>query len=226
VKIGFPALQVFPRRRGSGGLRSDSQVKRPPPDSAHVGWIDATDENSYSAAVIDARAAGLDCRSCPLCKGKYVGCARRHPTYRLFKLLDHSYDGKLAGFWVVADTYTDPNQPGEALQHVLILVAPNVNSAASRFFGISLRPGSGERNGRGGVSDSGRPERLPAADDLAGIFDSLALPGPEPGAGPAHTVQFAAALSPNDGGVVAAALRKTPGPSRPSVRKRARSTAT
>lgn len=51
-------------------------------------------------------------------------------TYRLFSLLDSSYAGKLADFYLLADVYADSSQPGQTLQHVLA-----VNYDKGRFFG-------------------------------------------------------------------------------------------
>jgi hypothetical protein len=59
------------------------------------------------------------------------------PTARLFQFLDTSYGGKLTDFCVVANTYTNPSQPDQMLQHVL-----QVNYNKTRFFGrfrISVR---------------------------------------------------------------------------------------
>jgi hypothetical protein len=39
-------------------------------------------------------------------------------TLRLFQLLDTSYGGKLAGFYVLGDIYKDPKIPDKELQHV------------------------------------------------------------------------------------------------------------
>jgi hypothetical protein len=63
-------------------------------------------------------------------RGKKEGVSPDDPTYRLFQLLDDSYSGKLTDFYLVADVYGDPNQPGQMLQHVLL-----VNYDKSRFFG-------------------------------------------------------------------------------------------
>jgi hypothetical protein len=52
------------------------------------------------------------------------------PTYRLFQLLDNSYGGKLTDFCLLADTYADPSQPGQMLQHVL-----QVDYDNNRFYG-------------------------------------------------------------------------------------------
>jgi hypothetical protein len=52
------------------------------------------------------------------------------PTYRLFQLLDNAHGGRLTGFYVVADTYTNPAQGGQVFQHVL-----QVDYDQSRFFG-------------------------------------------------------------------------------------------
>jgi hypothetical protein len=41
------------------------------------------------------------------------------PTYRLFNLLDTSYGGKLADFYLFGGVYTDPSHPGQELQHIL-----------------------------------------------------------------------------------------------------------
>lgn len=40
-------------------------------------------------------------------------------TLRLYQLLDDSHDGKLADFYVLADTFKDKDSKGEELQHVL-----------------------------------------------------------------------------------------------------------
>jgi len=39
-------------------------------------------------------------------------------TLRLFQLLDSSYSGKLADFYVIGDVYKDPKVPDKELQHV------------------------------------------------------------------------------------------------------------
>lgn len=41
------------------------------------------------------------------------------PTYRVFNLLDTSYGGKLADFYLFGDVYADPDHPGQELQHIL-----------------------------------------------------------------------------------------------------------
>lgn len=43
------------------------------------------------------------------------------PSLRLFQLLDTSYRGKLVDFYLLADIYKDPNNPGQELQRVLRL---------------------------------------------------------------------------------------------------------
>lgn len=52
------------------------------------------------------------------------------PTYRLFQLLDSSYEGKLPAFYVLADLYKDPNDPTKEFQHVL-----RVNYDKDRAYG-------------------------------------------------------------------------------------------
>ena len=41
------------------------------------------------------------------------------PTVKLFQLLDSSYGGKLGDFYLLADIYPDPKNPGQEVQHVL-----------------------------------------------------------------------------------------------------------
>lgn len=41
------------------------------------------------------------------------------PTVRLFQLLDGSYGGKLGDFYLLADIYPDPKNPGQEFQRVL-----------------------------------------------------------------------------------------------------------
>jgi hypothetical protein len=53
-----------------------------------------------------------------------------NPTQRLFEFLDDSRAGKLADFYVIADTYADPSHPGQQLQRVL-----KVDYDKHRFFG-------------------------------------------------------------------------------------------
>ncbi len=43
------------------------------------------------------------------------------PTFRLFQLLDNSYGGKLADFYMLADIYKDPKNPSQEFQRVLRL---------------------------------------------------------------------------------------------------------
>lgn len=52
------------------------------------------------------------------------------PTYMLYQLLDNSYGGKLADFYVLADLYADPQKPSNQLQHVL-----RVDYDKTRYFG-------------------------------------------------------------------------------------------
>ena len=52
------------------------------------------------------------------------------PTYRLYDLLDKSYDGKLTDFYLLADVYQDADHPGTDLQHIL-----RVQYNKSLFFG-------------------------------------------------------------------------------------------
>jgi len=41
------------------------------------------------------------------------------PTFRLYNLLDSKFNGKLDDFYVLADVFQDPKNPGQAEQHVL-----------------------------------------------------------------------------------------------------------
>jgi hypothetical protein len=41
------------------------------------------------------------------------------PTVRLYNLLDSKYNGKLDDFYLLADVFNDPKNPGQAQQHVL-----------------------------------------------------------------------------------------------------------
>ncbi len=52
------------------------------------------------------------------------------PTYQLYQLLDKTHGGKLSNFYLLADLYNDPQNPGRQLQHVL-----RVNYDKSSFFG-------------------------------------------------------------------------------------------
>ncbi|PYV09288.1 MAG: hypothetical protein DMG23_11240 [Acidobacteria bacterium] len=52
------------------------------------------------------------------------------PTLRLFHLIDNSYGGKLAEFYILADIYKDQKNPNEELQRVL-----RVEYDKSRAFG-------------------------------------------------------------------------------------------
>lgn len=62
---------------------------------------------------------------------------RKGPVYsgatgQLYRLLDNSYGGKLADFYLLADVYQDPKKPGNELQHVLS-VTYNRNLFFGRF---------------------------------------------------------------------------------------------
>jgi hypothetical protein len=52
------------------------------------------------------------------------------PTVRLYALLDAKFNGKLDDFCVLADTFTDPKNPGQEQQHVL-----RVEYSKDRAFG-------------------------------------------------------------------------------------------
>ncbi|HUZ47632.1 MAG TPA: hypothetical protein VMW54_13425 [Terriglobia bacterium] len=52
------------------------------------------------------------------------------PTYQLYQLLDKTRGGKLNDFYLLADIYSDPQDPGRQLRHVLC-----VNYNKSSFFG-------------------------------------------------------------------------------------------
>jgi len=51
-------------------------------------------------------------------KEKPVVVSPDDATLRLFQLLDNSYSGKLAEFYIVGDIYKDPKNPDKELQHV------------------------------------------------------------------------------------------------------------
>lgn len=52
------------------------------------------------------------------------------PTYKLYQLLDSSYGGKLANFYLLADVYVDPQNPKAELQRVL-----RIDYDKGRYFG-------------------------------------------------------------------------------------------
>jgi hypothetical protein len=52
------------------------------------------------------------------------------PTYRVYQVLNDSYGGKLADYYLLADLYLDPQNPGTQLQHVI-----RVDYDKARFFG-------------------------------------------------------------------------------------------
>lgn len=52
-------------------------------------------------------------------KEKVPAVSPDDPAFRLFQLLDNSRGGKLADFYVIADVYKDPKNPGDELQHIL-----------------------------------------------------------------------------------------------------------
>ncbi len=54
---------------------------------------------------------------CPA-KEKPAAVSPNDVTLRLFQLLDSSYGGKLAEFYLVGDVYKDPNNADKELQHV------------------------------------------------------------------------------------------------------------
>ena len=43
------------------------------------------------------------------------------PTLRLYNLLDSKYDGKLDSFYLLGDVFTDPKNPGQPQQHILLV---------------------------------------------------------------------------------------------------------
>lgn len=61
---------------------------------------------------------------------KTAAVSKDDPTYRVYDLLDKSYEGKLADFYLLADVYQDADHPGTELQHVL-----RVQYDKSLFFG-------------------------------------------------------------------------------------------
>ena len=52
------------------------------------------------------------------------------PTVKLFDLLNNSFEGKLADYFLLADVYHDPANAGKELQHVL-----RVEYDKTRYFG-------------------------------------------------------------------------------------------
>lgn len=52
------------------------------------------------------------------------------PTYMVYQLLNDSYGGKLSNYYLLANVYTDPQNPKNQLQHVI-----RVDYNKSRFFG-------------------------------------------------------------------------------------------
>lgn len=52
------------------------------------------------------------------------------PTYKLYQLLDSSYGGKLGDFYLLANVYTEPQDPKEQFQRVL-----RIDYDKSRYFG-------------------------------------------------------------------------------------------
>jgi len=52
------------------------------------------------------------------------------PTYKVYQLLNDSYGGKLTNYYLLANVYTDPQNPSNELQHVI-----RVDYDKTRFFG-------------------------------------------------------------------------------------------
>ena len=52
------------------------------------------------------------------------------PTNKVYQILDDSYGGKLTDYYLLADLYTDPQNPSKQLQHVI-----RVDYNKDRFFG-------------------------------------------------------------------------------------------
>ena len=63
-------------------------------------------------------------------KEKSTQVGPNDPTVRLYSLLDSKYNGKLDDFYVLADVYNDPKNPGQPQQHVL-----RVEYSKDRAFG-------------------------------------------------------------------------------------------
>lgn len=80
-----------------------------------------------SLAFLCAVLVGLPSASA---KRESLSVSSDDPTYQLYQLLDNSYGGKLKDFYVLADIYSDPQSPGNQLQHVL-----SVEYDKSLFFG-------------------------------------------------------------------------------------------
>jgi hypothetical protein len=63
-------------------------------------------------------------------KKKHESVDPNDPTYRVYQVLNDSYGGKLADFYLLADLYPDPQNPGTQLQRVI-----RVDYDKARFFG-------------------------------------------------------------------------------------------
>ena len=68
---------------------------------------------AFSALLMTAGLPSLG-----LAKDKPVAVSPDDPTLRLYQILDNSYGGKLADFYVIGDVYKDPKVPDKELQHV------------------------------------------------------------------------------------------------------------
>ena len=61
---------------------------------------------------------------------KHKSVDTNDPTYRVYQVLNDSYGGKLADYYLLADLYPDPQNPGTQLQRVI-----RVDYDKARFFG-------------------------------------------------------------------------------------------
>lgn len=81
-------------------------------------------------------AAGLALAALAYCAGQAFAKKKDHqvdtndPTYQLYQVLDNSYGGKLSNFYLIADTFSDPNNQDEKFQRVL-----SVEYDKNLFFG-------------------------------------------------------------------------------------------
>jgi len=63
-------------------------------------------------------------------KKKHESTNPSDPTYKVYQVLNDSYGGQLTDYYLLADLYTDPQNPSNQLQHVI-----RVDYNKDRFFG-------------------------------------------------------------------------------------------
>ena len=63
-------------------------------------------------------------------KKKHDSVDPNDPTYRVYQVLNNTYGGKLADYYLLADLYADPQNPENQLQRVI-----RVDYDKGRFFG-------------------------------------------------------------------------------------------